>query len=235
MKREQLPRRHFLKQVGAVGAGAAALAACGPATMVNPPDGGTVVDNTSDITNLNALLSAEYAVLDAYTQGAGVLTDQKNNGATQADKDLAALVLAVAGEFINDHTAHAALLSSTITTLGGTPVEKATFHFTLPTGFKASTVNVMKLAANEERRAAVAYNGVIKALKQSGNRFIAAAIEGDETQHFTVLRALIEGLAVPTSALTPTTNTDKVVPAAFVSTTMGGPGLQSLPDIATND
>lgn len=38
--------------------------------------------------------------------------------------------------------------------------------------------------------------------------FIAAAIKGDETQHFTVLHALIEGLAVPTSALTPTMNAD---------------------------
>jgi hypothetical protein len=147
------------------------------------------------------------------------------------------LVLAVAVEFQKDHKDHAALLVKTVQALGGTPVNEADNKFTLPTGFKANTTNVMKLACNEERRAAVAYNQVIKSLAAKDNRFIAAAIQGDETMHYTVLAALIEGLAVPTAALT-TSKADQVVPQAYSSTTVaqgGSTGLEAEPDQATND
>ena len=53
-----------------------------------------------------------------------------------------------------------------------------------------------------------------------------------------VLYALIEGLAVPTAALTPTMNADQVVPRSFVSSTVdqgGGEGLQSEKDISVTD
>ena len=51
-----------------------------------------------------------------------------------------------------------------------------------------------------------------RGLKASKNRPIAAAIQGDGTQHYVVLVALIEGLVQPTANLTPTSNADKVVP-----------------------
>ncbi len=75
-------------------------------------------------------------------------------------------------------------------------------------------------------------------MKTKDNRFIAAAIQGDETQHYVVLVTLIEGLAVPTANLTASMKADKVVPQAFVSATTdlgGGSGLQSEADIAVND
>lgn len=57
----------------------------------------------------------------------------------------------------------------------------------------------MKLACNAQRAAAVAYNQVLKGMTSKTNRFIAAAIEGDETQHYVVLVALIEVLVKPTA------------------------------------
>ena len=226
----QLGRRALLKGAAVVGAGAA-LAACG-STGGSTSDAGMTMDAgmDADIANLNALLVAEYKAIDAYTQGAGVLTADTS--------DLGKLVLAVAVEFQKDHKEHAALLDKTIKALGGVPVTEAANKFTLPTGFKASTANVMKLACNEERKAAIAYNQVLKGLKTKNNRFIAAAIQGDETQHYVVLVTLIEGLAVPTANLTASMNADKVVPQAFVSATTdlgGGSGLQSEADIAVND
>ena len=147
-------------------------------------------------------------------------------------------MLAVAVEFQADHKAHAALLAKTVKDLNGTPVAEADSKFTLPADFKASTVNVMKLAANAERNAAIAYNRVVATLTTSTLRFLGASIEGDETQHFMVLYALIEGLAVPTSALTPSKNADQVVPRAFVASTVdqgGGEGLQSEKDLSVTD
>jgi bacterioferritin (cytochrome b1) len=223
-------RRGLLQGLAIAGAGAALAACAKPA--VDPGK-----DYTAEIGALNALLSAEYKAIDAYTQGAGVLTAESTGGATQADKDLAGLVLAVAVEFQKDHREHATLLAATIEHLGGAPVLEKDHKFTLPMGFKASTLNVMKLAANEERRAAVAYNQVIKGLGEAEDRFIAAAIQGDETQHFVVLTALIEGLAQPTAALT-AANAPKVVPHAFVASTTeqgGSSGLDQETPLATND
>jgi hypothetical protein len=221
-------RRQFLKVAG-VASAAGAVAACSGGTMMNP-DGGSDAGTNADIASVNALLAAEYKAIDAYAQGAAVLM--------QDSSALGQLVLAVAVRFQQDHKDHAALLDKTVKALGGTPVKEADHKFTLPTGFVASTTNVMKLACNEERRAAVAYNQVIKGLVNKDNRFIAAAIQGDETMHYVALAALIEGLAVPTANLTPTMNADKVVPAAFVSSTSsvgGGAGLQSDADFATDD
>lgn len=231
---EVVPRRKVLTGMAVAGGSALALAACGGGgtTPDGGTGGGTNMDGGTDpdVALLNALLAAEYKAIDAYTQGAGVLSTDMS--------DLGKLVLAVAVEFQKDHREHSVLLAKTITALGGTPTTEASNKFTLPTGFVASTPNVMKLACNEERRAAIAYNGVIKGLKNKTNRFISAAIQGDETQHYVVLAALIEGLAQPTAALTPTSNADKVVPQAFTSSTVeqgGGAGLQAETDFATND
>jgi rubrerythrin len=224
-KNSEVARRQVIVGMAVTGGTALAISACGPATNNNNDAG-----MDADVASLNALLAAEYKAIDAYTQGAGVLATDMS--------DLGKLVLAVAVEFQKDHREHATLLDKTIKALGGTPTAEATNKFTLPTGFVASTTNVMKLACNEERRAAIAYNQVLKGLVNKTNRFIAAAIQGDETQHYVVLAALIEGLAVPTANLTPTMNADKVVPQAFVSNTSaqgGGNGLQSETDFATDD
>ncbi len=223
MKTNSIPRRTILQGAATVGAAAVVTQAC------SPMPGGNDAGVNPDIALVNALLAAEYKAIDAYTQGAAVL--QQDSSA------LGQLVLAVAVEFQKDHKDHAVLLDKTVKALGGTPTTEAENKFTLPAGFVANTTNVMKLACNEERRAAVAYNGVIKGLKDKTNRFIAAAIQGDETMHYVVLGALIEGLAVPTAALT-TSAADKVVPQAYASSTVtqgGTTGLEAETDIATND
>jgi bacterioferritin (cytochrome b1) len=223
MKNDKLARRTLLQGAATVGAAAVVTQAC------SPMPGGNDAGTNPDLALVNALLAAEYKAIDAYTQGAAVLqTDSSALGQP---------VLAVAVEFQKDHRDHAALLVKTVTALGGTPANEADNTFTLPAGFVANTTNVMKLACNEERRAAVAYNQVIKGLADKTNRYIAAAIQGDETMHYTVLAALIEGLAVPTSALT-TSTADQVVPVAYASSTVtqgGSAGLESQADIATND
>lgn len=237
---KNLERRLFLRGAALTGLGVALVACADDATQDDGMDTGDgdmddMAQKEKELMLLNALLTAEYKALDAYAQGAAVLLAEKDDaGKTQDERDLAGLVLAVAAEFIKDHQAHAALLDQTVTKLGGTPVTADGAKFTLPTGFKASTLNVMKLAANEERRAAIAYNGVVKELSQSTNRFISAAIEGDESQHFIVLAALIEGLAVPTANIV----ADQVVPRAFVASTVaegGEAGLEAETDLAVND
>lgn len=236
-----LERRFFLRGAALTGLGLG-LVACGDDDK-NDVDGDDVDDAAvvaKELAQLNALLTAEYKAIDAYTQGAAVLTAERDDTSnSDEERGLAGLVLAVALEFVNDHSAHAALLDKTISDLDGTPVQSGTpaTSFTLPADFTPTTVNVMKLAANEERRAAIAYNGVIKALSRSKNRYISAAIEGDETQHFMVLAALIDGLAVPTPALTEDT-AGQVVPRSFVRTTEefgGGAGLEAEANLATND
>jgi bacterioferritin (cytochrome b1) len=233
-------RRAFLK-VAAVGAASTAAIACSGSSGSGGTGGGSGGGSgggaggggagmDADLASLNALLAAEYKAIDAYAQGATVLATDMS--------DLGKLVLAVAVQFQQDHKDHADLLDKTVKALGGTPVTADANKYTLPAGFHASTTNVMKLACNEERKAAVAYNQVLKGLKNKDNRFIAAAIQGDETMHFAALSALIEGLAVPTANLTATMNADKVVPVAYASATTsmgGGAGLQSEANFATDD
>ena len=218
-----LGRRSLLKGAATTAAALALTEACG-----TPPDN-TDGGDAADIASLNALVAAEYKAIDAYAQGATVL---------QADSSaLGQLSLAVAVEFQKDHSEHVALLVQLVARLGGTPATSADNKFTLPTGFNATTMNVLKLAANEERRAAIAYNQVLKGLSSKNHRFIAAAIQGDESAHYAVLVALIEGLAVPTAALT-TSVADQVVPRAWASNTTdfgGSAGFEAEADIATND
>lgn len=218
-----LGRRSLLKTAATATAAVVVAEACG--TPSNNTDGG----DAADIAALNALAAAEYKAIDAYRQGAAVL--QTDSSA------LGQLALAVAVEFQKDHNEHVALLVQMIAKLKGTPVTSADNTFTLPAGFVASTTNVLKLAANEERRAAIAYNQVLKGLSTANHRFIAAAIQGDESAHYAVLVALIEGLAVPTAALT-TSLADQVVPRAWASSTAdfgGSAGFEAEADIATND
>src|SRR6185436_7448943 len=107
-----------------------------------------------------------------------------------------------------------------ITDLGGTPVteEDAAKTFTPPKELLAnpSITNVLKFATSAERAAAVGYNAVLAGFESAKLRFLAASIEGDESQHFIVLAALVLGLAAPTAALT-VDRAEDVVREAFVA------------------
>jgi hypothetical protein len=209
---------------GQGGAGAAGSGGAGGAGQ-----GGAGGGPDADITPLNSLLTAEYLAVTAYTAGAGLIAAAPD---TDPLKGLADVITAVAVDFQAQHKLHAEALAEQVVALGGTPVVEADVAATFvpPQALlDAPTItNVLKYAAGAERNAAVAYNQVIGALEAGQLRFLASAIEGDETQHFIVLAALVLGLAGPGPELNTTTAAD-VVPQAFVYKVGAQPGLDTAP------
>ena len=194
-----LSRRLILQ--GAMMTGASALAAgCGddPPAMTGPDP---------DIAPLNALLRAEYIAIKAYEAGLTVF-NMPPAGDPQAGLMLALIPLAT--NWKRQHTEHAAALSVNIRAIGGTPIDAASVSFSLPSNFVISIRNTLALACNAEKAAAIAYNNAVKTLASTGNRFLAGNIEGDETQHFMVLYALLKQLVAPVPAVL-ITNLDNIV------------------------
>ena len=116
--------------------------------------------------------------------------------------------------------------------LGGTPVVESEIAaaFKPPQGLVAnpSISNVLKFATAAERGAAVAYNQVLAGLEAAKRRQLASAIEGDESQHFIVLAALVLGLAAPGPKLN-SDSADDVVPEAFATSVGDYAGLDASP------
>ncbi|HEY6878739.1 MAG TPA: ferritin-like domain-containing protein [Polyangiales bacterium] len=192
----------------------------------HPADAGTV---DADVAVLNALLTAEYNAIIAYSAAGQFVTGAKN---TDPLYDLRNLIAAVAGNILSHHQLHAAALVSAVHALGGTAVTQAEVmnKFAPPPALlaNASLSNILKFAAGAERAAAVAYNKAIGSLEAAKHRYLATAIEGDEAQHFIVLAALVLGLATPGPNLT-VDKAGTVVPRAFVRTVGDQPGLDVAP------
>lgn len=189
-------------------------------------DSGADAGNGAAIGILNALLSAEWAAIAAYTAGAGILSAPPANDPLASS---APVFLAVATHFQTQHKAHADALGTAITTLGGTPVAQSSVTFTPPTGFTASVTNVLKLAANAEKAASIAYNGTVPQLPVTGDlRFLAGSILGDETQHFVLLYSILQGVAAAGPNIA--TGTNQIAPTDFTSTVGSDAGLQSVAD-----
>jgi len=220
---EPLNRRQVLQGIAIGTAGGALVAACGPAPTTTTED--------PDLKTLNALLTAEYNAVQAYTAGAGVLMAPP---AGDPMASLAPTLLQVAVRFQAQHKDHAATIKATIEALKGKPVDEASVTYTVPSTFTASVLNVLKLACNAEKAATIAYNGAVKGMKAADNRFLAAIIEGDESQHFIILYLLIKGLAAPGSALS-TATVKEFAPTAFVSSRGSDAGLQSYADFNVTD
>jgi Ferritin-like domain len=188
-----------------------------------PPD--PEVDNEQ----LNALLAAEYDAIATY--GAGAALIDADTASPEALRDTAK---AVAVHFQSQHGEHAAALAALISESGGTPVG-APAAPDLPASFPASgvtTVDVLKLAADKEKRAAVAYVSVLSEISTQAAAKLVAAVGGVETQHFVLLYLLVEGLAVTTDATGPMA--ELVVPAAFI-TDVGPTGSKNLEDFPALD
>lgn len=202
--------------------GAAAIAGAGG-------EGGTSAGPDADITPLNALLAAEYNAITAYTAGAGLIN---NAPATDPLYPLRAEIIAIAVSIQTQHKLHAQALVEAIEALDGTAVEEADIaaEFDPPRALvqNPSISNVLKFAASAERGAAVAYNQVLSGLEDAQLRFLATSIEGDESQHFIVLTALVLGLADPGENLSVARAGD-VFPQAFVSSVAGFDGLNVAP------
>lgn len=198
-----------------------------PAVAGAGGEGGTGVGPDADITPLNALLTAEYNAIAAYTAGAGLIDEAPDSDALYG---LRAEIIAIAVSIQTQHKLHAQALVEAIEGLNGTPVEEADIEFEPPAALvrNPTITNVLKFAASAERGAAVAYNQVLAGLEDAQLRFLASSIEGDESQHFIVLTALVLGLANPGENLTVARAID-VFPQAFVSSVGGFDGLDVAP------
>jgi len=205
---------------GTTSAGAAGEAA-GAAGAPETPD--------ADLAPLNALLTAEYNAITAYAAGATLIGAAPT---TDPLYSLRQLITNIAVSIQTQHRLHASALADAIEALNGTPVNEADVaaKFTPPAALVANPTitNVLKFAAGAERGATVAYNQVLAALEDAQLRFLASSIEGDESQHFIVLAALVLGLASPGPNLSESTAAT-VVPKAFVVTVDAKPGLDMGP------
>jgi hypothetical protein len=215
---------------GRGGSGSITAGTAGSTSMAGAGgEGGAPAMTDADIASLNALLTAEYNAITAYSAGAGLINGAPNTDPLYA---LRAVIVKIAVDIQSQHKLHAAALVDAIDALNGTPVVEAD----VAKAFKApkaltdvpTITNVLKFAASAERGAAVAYNQVIGGLEDAKHRFIAASIEGDETQHFIVLTALVLGLASPGAKLSVDTAGD-VIPEAFVSKVGNVEGLNAAP------
>lgn len=205
-----LSRRALLGGLAAVGS----VAACSDPVPSGP---------SADVTPLNALLAAEYEAIKAYEEGLTVLRSPMMGDPMLAlSRDYARL----AARWQSQHRDHAAALVNTIRANLGTPILESSVTFTRPPMFTGTITNVLKLACNREKAAARTYNDAVKTLKAAGNRFVAGSIEGDETQHFIFLYALLKGVVQPGATILEA----DAVPASFVSTidgVMNGAGFQN--------
>jgi rubrerythrin len=203
--------------------GVAALAATGLAVAA-AFGARTARADSPDDTALNALLQAELNAIATYTAGAGILQNPDGGDPNAA---IAPTVLAVAVHFQSQHQDHADALTALIKKNGDTPVTKGSA--VIPKGFKASVINVIRLAANAERAAAVAYTAALKAISSGTAATLIAAIGGVEAEHFVVLYSLAKGLIA--GSATTESKASSVVPTSFViEVGAGTKGLESIPD-----
>lgn len=213
-----LSRRALLGGVAVTGS-ALALEACGedaPAVTPNP-----------DIGPLNNLLAAEYGAIVAYNAGIPIL-EMPPVGDPLAANGPALSVIATAWRA--QHREHAAQLVTAITAIGGTPVVESSITFTAPTGFTANVRNVMVLACNAEKAAAIAYNQSVKTMTSASSRYIAGNIEGAETQHFVILYTLLKQVVAPNPTML-ITMINEIAPKSFVASVGGMTnGLSSIAD-----
>ena len=185
-------------------------------------------DPAKDNTILNTLLTGEYDAVATYTAGAALIA--ADTGTAQATRDI---VTSVAVHFQDQHKQHAAALKALISANGGTPATD-TMVAKIPTSFPtvATTTDVMKLAADKEKHAAIAYAEVMKTLSTSAAAKLVASIGGVESQHFVVLYLLVEGLisANDNTKMNPAL----IVPAAFVLN-VGASGTTNLENFPALD
>ncbi len=173
-------RRAFLGKSGVMLSGAAvALMAGHEALAKGKPSG------ASDARILNTALGAELEAIAAYQVGAesGLLKKP-------------ALDLALT--FQGHHKEHAELLSKTIKTLGGSPVEPKKVY-TFPTDTLKSDVDVLQFAAMLEKGAVSAYLGAVPVFDNRDLAKAAASILGDEAMHWAVLRHALGQTPVPSA------------------------------------
>ncbi len=215
------PTRRELLTGGALIAGAAV------ALSVGLRGADARAQGAADVPALNALLASEYGLMVAYDALLSVLAMPL---LSDPARSLAPSMQPVLRSWRGHHGDHAEVLSAAVRAAGGTPVPAGASTFSPPAGFLPTVGNALRLACNSEKAAAVAYTRAMETLGGADHARIAAAIGGDESQHFIVLYLMVKGIASPGPQLA--TMVGELVPRAFVSLGRGDArGLSTVADI----
>ena len=172
-------RRSFLKYAGLVGVGASFVAG----GILNAPLAGAAPAVAGgDLDILNYALTLEYLESDFYATGLakGFLSGRELELITP----------------IGDHEKqHVAAVTSTIKSLGGTPVSKP--KITYPAGTFDSKAKFLATASVFEELGVKAYHGQVPLIKSGDILGAAASIAGVESRHAAVIASLIGGNPFP--------------------------------------
>lgn len=153
--------------------------------------------SADDLAVLKALIKAERNAIKTYEAGAGVI-----DAATSSDPlfSFAGIVKAIALHYRQQHVDHELKLVKYLVNQGGAD-DVGAGAAQIPSGFVGNIKNVIDLATNAEKAAAIAYTDVQKSISRAENAELAAAIGADETQHFVVLQLVARGFVVPPAAV----------------------------------
>jgi bacterioferritin (cytochrome b1) len=222
MSNEDLSRRE------ALGGGAAAvLAGVGAALAVSAVGRDAAAQGAGDVGVLNTLLRAEYDAIRTYEAASGSLGMPDMMDPDRALGPAAALV---AGHYVAQHRDHATRLRNMIMSMQGTPVDQSTILFMPPAGFRLTVRNILRLACNKEKGAAIAYTNALKTLSSAASAELVAAIGAVETQHFIVLYLLLKGAAGP--GMMAATMISEICPRSVVAIEGETSDLSGVPDFA---
>lgn len=220
MTTRDMSRREMLARVALGAAGlnvAAALTALGRTARADEGDG------KGDVEQLNSALAAEYEAIATYTSASQLLA--QDSSTPKAIRDALA---ALSAQFQSHHVEHVAALKKLIQANGGT-ARADNGKPNLPASFPATAKgpDVLKLAADREKHAALAYARALTKVSDATAAKLLASIGGVESQHFAVLYALAEGFVAVNDATV--ANAALLAPAAFVL----DPGTAGTPSLET--
>ena len=198
-------RRRFLQKIGIAAAAVTASSTLGMAQSAAPTD--------ADI--LNFALNLEYLEAEFYTvattgmtidkMGIGV-TGSGTAGTTTGGNQVnfgsnSAMSSAIANQLAFDERAHVALLRTTLTAAGATPVARPAINLNaLGLGFSGIT-DFLQLARIFEDIGVTAYAGAAPLISDKTVLGYAARIAQTEAEHASNIRLQIAQLGIPTTAL----------------------------------
>ncbi|MCE9668756.1 hypothetical protein LY474_13105 [Myxococcus stipitatus] len=147
---------------------------------------------------------------------------------------------ALAQHFRAHHLEHATQVALHLVEQGGAD-DVGAGQSLLPAGFRPTLQNIIALATNVEKAAAIAHGEAQRRLDHGVNARLVAAIGSVESQHFVVLDLLARGFVTPSAttanqpaaALAATAR--RLVPRAFVVTLGDAPGLDDERDLPFHD
>jgi len=172
-------RRSFLKYAGLVGVGASLVAG----GVLNAPYAAAApAVSKGDLDILNYGLTLEYLESDFYSTGLakGFLKGRELE------------LITPIGEHEKEHVT---VLTSTIKSLGGTPVDKP--KITYPAGIFTSRDKFLATASVFEELGVKAYHGQVPLIKSGDVLGAAASIAGVESRHAAIIASLTGGNPFP--------------------------------------